>query len=63
MWSGKLMIDSLSKDVLDKKLNDRLVYVINTYKQKKPGLARLLKKYTKITVNYISGLFFDIINI
>lgn len=32
MWSGKLMIDSLSKDVLDKKLNDRLVYVINTYK-------------------------------
>ena len=32
MWSGKLMIDSLNKEVLDKKILDRLTYVVNNYK-------------------------------
>lgn len=32
MWSGKLMIDSLNKEVLDKKIIDRLTYIVNNYK-------------------------------
>ena len=32
MWSGKLMIDSLNKEVLGKKIIDRLTYIVNNYK-------------------------------
>ena len=32
MWSGKLLIDSLDRSILYKKILDRLEYVINNYK-------------------------------
>lgn len=32
MWSGKLMLDSLDKEILNKKIMNRLQYVVNNYK-------------------------------
>ncbi len=32
MWSGKILIDSLSEEALKQKIEKRLEYVINNYK-------------------------------